>query len=307
MIRRVRAPSSWRLLAILASAGCQKKAGETPRAQARDASRVVTVEPRADRRRPRRLRRPGPARGGRRLAADHRLSRRQGAGRRGRPWVKAGQPLAQLDDTLLRAQLAQQRRWPPSRRVAADQAEAEAARVKGLDNQGVLSQEQIDTRRFAARAAQRPGRRPGRRRCSDMRTREGLMTVRAPFAGLVLERNVRPGDLRRRRDDALVPHGPGRPGRAGRRGRRGRARQAPARRRRPRSPWPTAPRSPGVVRLVSPQSTPRPSSATCASACRCGPTSAPAASPGRSSPALTALASWPCRRPPCATTPTAPR
>ncbi len=108
-------------------------------------------------------------------------------------WVKAGQPLARLDDTLLRAQLAQQVALGAQQEVAAHRADEEAARVKGLDTQGILSQELIDTRRFAALSAHAQAAAQAAA-VQDVKTREGLMVVRAPWAGLVIERNVRPGD-----------------------------------------------------------------------------------------------------------------
>jgi HlyD family secretion protein len=95
-------------------------------------------------------------------------------------WVKAGQPLAQLDNTLLRAQIAQQS-------AVAAQAEAEAKRVTGLDGQGVLSQEQIESRRYAAKAQAAA--------LAELQTRDRRMTITAPVAGRVLERTVRPGDV----------------------------------------------------------------------------------------------------------------
>jgi HlyD family secretion protein len=95
-------------------------------------------------------------------------------------WVKAGQPLAQLDDTLLRAQIDQQA-------AQTAQAEAQANRVAGLDNEGVLSQEQIETRRFQALAAKAA--------LAEMKTRDARMTVTAPVSGRILERTVRPGDV----------------------------------------------------------------------------------------------------------------
>lgn len=94
--------------------------------------------------------------------------------------VRAGQPLAQLDDTLLRAQIDQQA-------AVTAQAEAEARRVAGLDGQGVLSQEQIETRRYTAKAQQAA--------LKELRTRSERMTITAPVSGVVLERTVRPGDV----------------------------------------------------------------------------------------------------------------
>ena len=65
--------------------------------------------------------------------------------------VAAGQPLARLDDTLLKAQLEQAEAAVANQEANFERAEAEARRVDGLDGQGVISQEQIDERRLAAR------------------------------------------------------------------------------------------------------------------------------------------------------------
>ena len=95
-------------------------------------------------------------------------------------YVRKGQTLAVLDPALLQSQLAQTQ-------AQAAQAEDQASRVAGLDGQGVLSQEQIAQRRLQAQVA--------RASLRDLQTRMGKMAVSAPVAGLVLERNVRPGDL----------------------------------------------------------------------------------------------------------------
>jgi HlyD family secretion protein len=173
-------------------AGCGKKAAESAREQARSVS-VVTIAPRE-------------IEGG--LAASGALVPREDVAiftqlsgyRVARvlvdvgSWVKSGQPLVQLDDVLLRAQLAQQIALAAQQKAMADQADEQAARVKGLDNEGLLSKEQIDQRRFTATAA-RAQATAQEAAANDMRTREGLMLVRAPFSGLVIERNVRFGDM----------------------------------------------------------------------------------------------------------------
>jgi HlyD family secretion protein len=107
--------------------------------------------------------------------------------------VKAGQPLARLDDTLLRAQLAQQIALSNQQNIAAERAESEAERVKGLDTKGILAQEQIDARRYAALTARAQATAQAAA-VNDVKTRESLMVLRAPYAGLVIERNLRPGD-----------------------------------------------------------------------------------------------------------------
>jgi len=108
--------------------------------------------------------------------------------------VVMGQPLVQLDDTLLRAQIAQQAALVAQQKVAADQAEEQARHVTGLEGQGVLSVEQIDQRRFQARGA-RAALAAQTAQLRDLQTRDERMIIRAPVGGLVLERNVRPGDV----------------------------------------------------------------------------------------------------------------
>lgn len=94
--------------------------------------------------------------------------------------VRAGETLVQLDPALLQAQIAQAE-------AQAAQAEDQARRVAGLDGSGVLAQEQIAQRRFQAQAA--------RANLRDLQTRLRKLSVTAPVSGVVLERNVRPGDL----------------------------------------------------------------------------------------------------------------
>ncbi len=183
------------ILALAASpalVGCQKKVAETTAAQARAVS-VVTVEPREIE--------GGLAASGNLVPREDTAIFSQLTGYRVAQvlvdegtWVKAGQPLAKLDDTLLRAQLAQQTALEAQQRVAAKRADAEAARVNGLDTSGVLSQEEIDTRRFSAQSA-RAQVQAQEALLGDVRTRESLMTIRAPYSGLIIERNVRAGDM----------------------------------------------------------------------------------------------------------------
>jgi HlyD family secretion protein len=109
-------------------------------------------------------------------------------------WVKAGQPLAQLDDTLLRAQIAEQQAMVTQQTLAAERAESQAKNVEGLDNKGVLSQEDIDTRRFQAKSA-RASAVAAQAQLDDLKTRQARLTLRAPVSGPILARYVRPGDL----------------------------------------------------------------------------------------------------------------
>lgn len=108
--------------------------------------------------------------------------------------VRQGQVLAQLDGALLASQIEQQAALAAQAAVQAEQAESQAKRVAGLDGQGVLSQEQIDQRRFQARAARATAVAQAAA-LKDLRTRAAKLAVTAPVSGLVLERTVRPGDL----------------------------------------------------------------------------------------------------------------
>lgn len=109
-------------------------------------------------------------------------------------YVRAGQPLVEIDRALISSQLDQQRALAAQAAVQAEQAEAQAARVSGLDGSGVLSQEQLEQRRFQARAARATANAQAAA-ARDLETRARKLTVTAPVSGLVLERNVRPGDL----------------------------------------------------------------------------------------------------------------
>lgn len=108
--------------------------------------------------------------------------------------VGAGQPLVQLDDALLRAQIDQAAANLQQQRVAAAQAASQAARVQGLAAEGVVATEQVEERRYAAQTAQ-AGVASAQAQLAELRTRQQRLTIRAPVSGRVLERNVRPGDI----------------------------------------------------------------------------------------------------------------
>ncbi|MDP2215298.1 efflux RND transporter periplasmic adaptor subunit [Phenylobacterium sp.] len=108
-------------------------------------------------------------------------------------YVRRGQTLAVLDGALLQSQLQQQEAALAQAEVQAQQAESQAARVAGLEDQGVLSNEQIEQRQFQARSARAQARAQAAG-LADLRARQARLSVSAPVAGLVLQRNVRPGD-----------------------------------------------------------------------------------------------------------------
>lgn len=108
-------------------------------------------------------------------------------------YVRRGAVLAVLDDSLLRSQIDQVRATLAQQQVAAEQAAVQAGRVDGLDNQGVLSKEAIDNRRFAVRSS-RAAAAATRAQLNDLLTRQNHLQIRAPDDGVILERTVRPGD-----------------------------------------------------------------------------------------------------------------
>lgn len=108
-------------------------------------------------------------------------------------FVKAGQPLAILDDSLLKSQISQLEAQLAQQKVSAEQARDQAARVEGLENQGVLSNEAIAQRRFAARSSAAAVA-ATRAQLDDLLVRRSHLVIRAPAGGMVIERTVRPGD-----------------------------------------------------------------------------------------------------------------
>lgn len=108
--------------------------------------------------------------------------------------VAAGQPLVQLDNTLIQAQIEQQTALVAQQAVAARQSQLQADRVVGLQGQGVVSEEQLQQRQFQAESS-RAALAAQTAILNDFKTRQARMTIRAPVGGRVLERTVRPGDI----------------------------------------------------------------------------------------------------------------
>jgi HlyD family secretion protein len=109
-------------------------------------------------------------------------------------WVRAGQPLAEMDASIMRAQLDQQLALAAQQKANAAEREKEAARVRGLDNQGVIAEEAIQQRLYAASSA-RAGVNAQMASVKEMQTRLAHMVVRAPVAGQIIKRNVNLGDI----------------------------------------------------------------------------------------------------------------
>lgn len=106
--------------------------------------------------------------------------------------VRKGQALAVLDSAQVEASIAQARGQLAQAEAQAGQARGEAARVRDLDGRGILSDELISARRAQADSADgavASARAQVRRLASQL----SQATIRAPGAGLVLERSVHPG------------------------------------------------------------------------------------------------------------------
>lgn len=108
--------------------------------------------------------------------------------------VTRDQVLAELDPELLLSKIDQAKAALAQATALAEQASAEADRVKNFDAKNVMSAEQIATRRFQARTTAAAAQ-VSRAQLEELLAQQRRLTIRAPVAGIVLERNVRPGDV----------------------------------------------------------------------------------------------------------------
>ena len=109
-------------------------------------------------------------------------------------WVKQGQPLARLDDTLLQAQIAQVEATLATQKATADFQQSQLERAEMLTSEGAFSKEQLEQRRMQAVSA-KAALNASQAAVNEMKVRQSRMTLRAPVAGAVLERNIRPGEI----------------------------------------------------------------------------------------------------------------
>jgi HlyD family secretion protein len=109
-------------------------------------------------------------------------------------WVKQGQALARLDDTLLQAQIAQAEATLATQKATADFQQSQLERAEMLTSEGAFSKEQLEQRRMQAISA-KAALAASQASVNEMKVRQSRMTLRAPVAGAVLERNIRPGEI----------------------------------------------------------------------------------------------------------------
>ena len=106
----------------------------------------------------------------------------------------AGEVLIRLDDSMLRAQIAQQQAAVRQQSIQLAQARQESHRAAKLKGQMVIADEAIAARDFRAQGADAA---LGIQQASlaQLRIRAGRMVLASPVSGVVIERNVSIGDL----------------------------------------------------------------------------------------------------------------
>ncbi|MBA3577907.1 MAG: efflux RND transporter periplasmic adaptor subunit [Sphingomonas sp.] len=109
-------------------------------------------------------------------------------------WVGQGQVLATIDRAVQSQEAAQLAASVQVARADAQLAENELNRAEALVGRGFISKADVDRKR-AARDAAAARVRVAQAQLSGSRARIGRLDIRSPSAGLVLERNVEPGQV----------------------------------------------------------------------------------------------------------------
>lgn len=109
-------------------------------------------------------------------------------------WVRRGQPMVQLNDALLRAQLLQQQAGVQTAEANAARDQAALDRAQELKERGFLSQASLDTA-LANQRASAANVAASRASLSETRTRLAQATIKAPVAGRVISRSVTRGQI----------------------------------------------------------------------------------------------------------------
>ncbi len=109
-------------------------------------------------------------------------------------WVRAGQVLAVVDRSVQNQQVASATAQIGVAKADADLAQANLSRALKLVERGFISKADID-RLTATRDAAVARVRVAEAQVSELRARNARLSVIAPASGLVLERNVEPGQV----------------------------------------------------------------------------------------------------------------
>ena len=109
-------------------------------------------------------------------------------------YVGRGQVLAEIDSAVQRAQLSQLQAGVVQAQADARLAQSELDRAQALVSRGFISKADID-RRTATRDSARARVVVALAQVRETQERIGRLAIRAPEAGLVLQRNVEPGQV----------------------------------------------------------------------------------------------------------------
>lgn len=109
-------------------------------------------------------------------------------------FVRQGQALVQMNDTLLRAQLRQQEASVQTAEANASRDEAALARAQELKEKGFLSQASLDNA-LADQRASNANLAAARAGLAETRARVEQAVIRAPISGQVISRNVTRGQI----------------------------------------------------------------------------------------------------------------
>lgn len=109
-------------------------------------------------------------------------------------WVGAGQTLAVIERSVQNQEAAQLAAQVQVARADSALAQNELDRAQALAGRGFISKAEIDRKR-AARDAAAARVRVAQAQHNAMRARVGRLDIRSPAGGLVLERNVEPGQV----------------------------------------------------------------------------------------------------------------
>ena len=109
-------------------------------------------------------------------------------------YVRQGQPLVQMNDVLLRAQLQQQQAQVQLAQANVSRDDAALDRAQQLKARGFLSQASLDTA-LANQRSSTANLAAARAALSETQTRLSQSTIRAPVGGLIISRSVTKGQI----------------------------------------------------------------------------------------------------------------
>nr|WP_313518960.1 efflux RND transporter periplasmic adaptor subunit [Brevundimonas diminuta] len=109
-------------------------------------------------------------------------------------YVRQGQPLVQMNDVLLRAQVRQQQAAVQTAEANVARDDAALGRAQELKTRGFLSQASLDTA-LANQRASAANLASAQAALAETQTRLSQATIRAPVSGLIISRSVTKGQI----------------------------------------------------------------------------------------------------------------